>query len=134
LEEKDMSKLPISRIFDTAIIAKTKAFAELEPFINWIQETQDTFFRAINGKLTLGDNIDAQLFTVRLRGNSVDQSVSLGLRARPVALFIGKQNPITPRFSSYAWQIGQNGQTEISVTFLSPPVNGVDITIVAFFG
>lgn len=127
-----MTKLPISRIFDTALIAKTKSYAELEPFLVWVQETLDTFFRALNGKLTVGDNIDGQYFTVRLRG-SASQSVNLALRARPQTLIVAQQVPTTPAITSFTWEPTQTAQTRINVTFSAAPTDGVEVKVLAIY-
>ncbi len=128
-----MSKLSVSRIFDIGIIAKQKAYKELEPFISWVQDTLDNLSRSLNKQITIADNLDAQTFTVRMRGSTTVLSASLALQKRPIGVLILKQDPISPAVAGFTWALNQSGQTQINVTFASAPIAGVNITILAFF-
>lgn len=127
-------KLPFSRIFDTGLVAKEKAFTELAPFIEWIQNVVDVLYRALSNNISIGDNLDAQFFTFRIKPTSSSHSTTIALRKRPRAVFLARQNPTTPGVSRpLTWEIDQSGQTLINLTFSTVPTTAIEITVLAFF-
>jgi hypothetical protein len=131
-----MGKLSFARIFDTALIATTKSYQELQPFIEWIQNGFEMLYRNINGNLTIQHNLAAQMFQWSVKSSATLVTDTIGLKARPMGVVLFQQNPTTPLVMAFAWEPDQKGggQVKITVQFASAPTSGVQLTVVAFFG
>lgn len=128
-----MGKLPIARIFDTAIIATTKAYQELEPFIGWVQNTIEIFYRTLNGNVTIENNLAATTFTWSVKSTATVVTDTISLGRKPIVLIVAQQNPITPVITSFTWKQVTAGQTQVTFYFSSAPTLGVNVTVLAFF-
>lgn len=131
-----MGKLSTARIFDTALVATSKAYQELQPLIEWLQNSVEMFYRNINGNLTIEQNLAAQRFQWSVKSTSALVTDTIGLRAKPMGLVLMQQNPTTPLITAFAWEPDQKGagQVKVTVQFASAPMSGVALTVVAFYG
>lgn len=129
-----MGKLSTSRIFDTALIATTKAFQDLQPFIEWMQNSIEMFYRTINGNITISENLNATIFKWTVRSNSTRVNDSIRLAARPVIVLVGGQSPRDPIITAFSWSPNDKSGIDVSLIFASAPTSGVEVAVLAFFG
>jgi hypothetical protein len=125
-------KITFGRIFETSLIAKTKSFKELQPLIEWLQQAIDNLARVSTGAVTVGDNIDSNVYVQKVKSTSLNVSIEFKVLKVPIALFVAKQSPISPQVSSFAWQILSNGNCQASFIFTAAPTQGVEVSLIAF--
>jgi hypothetical protein len=126
-------KITFGRIFETSLVGKTKAYEELQPFVDWIQGAVDNIARALTSKLSIRDNLDAQTLSQKAKSTAATVTLEFKLKGVPIALLVAQQSPVSPKLSSWAWQQLANGNTQAILTFDSAPTTGVDVRFLAFF-
>lgn len=125
-------KITFGRLFETSLIAKSKAFKELQPLIEWLQQAIDNLARVNTGAVTLSDNIDSNFYTLNIKSASLNVSQEFRLNKVPVALVVAKQTPITPQITSFSWQVLPNGNCQANFIFATAPAQGVSVSVLAF--
>jgi len=126
-------KITFGRIFEQGLLKDSKAGEELLPFIEWVQTAIDNIARALTNSLSIADNMDAQVLTQSVKGNSATQSVEFKTRKVPMALIVAQQSPTTPAIETFAWQVLPNGNVRADFVFTTAPTTGVSVRFVAFF-
>ena len=126
-------KITFGRIFELGLIAKTKAGGELQPFIEWVQQSIDNVARALVQNLTIRDNIDAEIVSFQVTSSTYSYTTDVKFRKRPLVLVVAKQFPTTPAITSFAWANNPDSTVKITVTFLSAPSSGIYLSLLAFF-
>lgn len=127
-------KITFGRIFEQSLIAGTKAFDELRPFLEWVQQVIDTLARAMTNGITFADNIDAQWSTQTLKSQTTAASVEFRTRKRPLALLVASQSPTSNPVVTFTWDILANSNVQANFVFSAAPTDGVNITFLAIFG
>lgn len=126
-------KITYGRIFETALVGKTQAFQELQPFVEWAQQAIDNITRAIAGSLSIADNLDASVTTQKAKGATTSVTLEFKAKKPPLALMVAAQAPTAPAITSMAWQQLANGNTQAILTFSAAPTTGVDVRFLAFY-
>lgn len=126
-----MTKLTVSRVFDTSVIASSKAFQELGKFFEYIAQWTDNLSRIARNGISVGDNLDAQVLTQSLRHNQ-DSVVAIG--KRPLFVLLGRQAPVTPAIATFTWTLNNDGALVLRATFTDPArTDPIDVTLLAIF-
>lgn len=88
-----MAKITISRIFEVSLIAASKAYGELQPFIDYVNGLADNTIRILRNGITLNDNINCSIITQKFTpGIALQFAVS----AKPVGIIILQSDyPVT---------------------------------------
>lgn len=127
-----MTKLTVPRLFDTSVVANTKAFQELSKFFEYMAQFTDNISRVVRNGVSVGDNLDATVRVQALRHNQ-DSVVSIGTR-RPILVLVGRQAPVTPAIATFTWTFDNDGNLVLRATFTDPNFTGsIDTTILAIF-
>ena len=56
-----MAKITISRIFEISLISASKAYEEMQPFVDYVNSLADNAIRILRNGITLQDNINVRL-------------------------------------------------------------------------
>lgn len=126
-----MAKLTVSRIFDVAQLATSKIYQDIRGFVEYMNQFVDNTIRILTNGVTIKDNLAATTFTIPCRHNKV---VTVTLDKKPLAIFLGRQYPIDPQVTSFAWDFLDGTSISIKAKFDSTtnPVE-LSLTFVAFF-
>jgi hypothetical protein len=109
-----MAKITISRIFEVSLIATSKAYTELQPFIDYVNGLADNTIRILRNGITLADNLNCQIITQKLTPNI---ALTFAVNARPIGIIILQSDaPVT----SFVWQSGDANQVSATITSSSP--------------
>jgi len=95
-----MAKIIVSRLFDVALIASSKVFQDIEPFVTWTNEFSDNICRILTNGVSLLDNVDGQELSIDLKHN-IPLEIATRKTTTPRAVYLARQSPIDPivRFS-----------------------------------
>lgn len=109
-----MAKITISRIFEVSLIATSKAYTELQPFIDYVNSLADNTIRILRNGITLADNINCEIITQKLTPST---SLTFAVKARPVGIIVLQSDqPVT----SFTWQAGEGNQVSATITSTWP--------------
>lgn len=125
-------KITFGRIFETSLVGKTKAYEELQPFIDWIQSAIDNMARALTSQLSVSDNLDASFISQTARSTSTAVTLEFKAPKRPQALMLASA-PVSPKVTSWGWQVLVNGNVQVSLVFDAAPATGADLRFLAFY-
>lgn len=126
-----MAKLTVSRIFDVALLAQSKIYNDIKSFIDYMNQFVDNVIRILTNGVTIKDNLAAAQFTIPCRHNKV---VTVTLTKKPVVVFLGRQYPVTPQITSFAWDFIDGTTISVVPKFDVPTsTDSLDVTFVAFF-
>lgn len=126
-----MTKLTVSRIFDVSFIANTRAFQEMKPFVEYVNQTVDNLIRIMRNGIGVQDNVDAQVLVQSLKHNT-DSTVGLG--KRPLLVLLGRQAPTVPAITSFTWRLDDSNNLVLRVSLADAAYTGsVDVTLLAVF-
>ncbi|HYD02010.1 MAG TPA: hypothetical protein VEB22_12350 [Phycisphaerales bacterium] len=122
-------KLAISRLFDFAQVAATKAGEELKPFIDYANGKFEELHRALNGGLTFAENFRAQEITAKLKHAT---EATLAVKSTPkglIPLSVSDSDAIT----SLVWSVNQKGQVVVTPRFLLAESTERTVMLLALF-
>lgn len=125
-----MAKLSVARLFEVSQIATTKAFQEMQPFVEYVNQLADNLVRILVNGIGVRDNLDAQLVTLTV---SADTPLSVRTNKVPIAALLVRQNPRNPLVTGFAWDIDNDGVLRIEVTFDDSAASQLDVTVLAIF-
>jgi len=109
-----MAKITVSRIFEVSLIATTKAYTELQPFIDYVNSLADNTIRILRTAITLGDNIRCSIITQKLTPGT---ALSFSVNSRPVGIIVLQSDqPVT----SFTWQAGEGNEVSATITSTWP--------------
>lgn len=119
-----MAKITISRIFEVSLIATSKAYTELQPFIDYVNSLADNTIRILRNGITLGDNINCSVISQKF---TPGQALQFAVNARPVGIIILQSDaPVT----SFVWQpLSDATQVTGTVTSSSPIAFNVKLCV-----
>lgn len=126
-----MAKLTVSRIFDVASLATSKIYSDIKSFVEYMNQFVDNVIRILTNGVTIKDNLAATMFTIPCRHNKVE---TITLIKKPVAIFIGRQYPVTPQVTSFVWDFIDGTTISVTPKFDVPTSSAsLDVTFVAFY-
>ena len=109
-----MAKITISRIFEVSLIATTKAYTELQPFIDYVNGLADNTIRILRNGITLTDNVRCSIITQKLTPGT---TLSFAVNSRPVGIIVLQSDqPVT----SFVWSAGEGNQVSATITSTWP--------------
>lgn len=121
-----MAKITISRIFEVSLIAASKAYTDLQPFIDYVNGLADNTIRILRNGITLTDNVSC---TITSQKFTPGQALQFAVNARPVGIIIlQSDSPVT----SFVWTPG-NDTTQVSGTITSPATTAFNVKMCVFY-
>lgn len=126
-----MTKLNVARVFDTSVIANSKAFSELSKFFEYMAQFTDNMARIVRNGISVSDNLDARVIVQALRHN---QDSVVAINRRPLLVFLGRQAPVSPPIASFTWTLNDQGNLVLRANFADPTyAQPIDVTLLAIF-
>lgn len=121
-----MAKITISRIFEVSLIASSKAYTEMQPFVDYVNSLADNAIRILRNGITLSDNLSC---TITSQKFTPGQALQFAVNARPVGIIIlSSDQPVT----SFVWTNG-NDTTQVSGTITSPATAAFSVKLCVFY-
>ena len=121
-----MAKITISRIFEVSLIAASKAYTEMQPFVDYVNGLADNTIRILRNGITLTDNVSCTITTQKF---TPGQSLQFAVNARPVGIImLSSDQPVT----SFVWTPG-NDTTQVSGTITSPATAAFNVKLCVFY-
>lgn len=126
-----MTKLTTPRVFDTSVIANSKAFQELGKFFEYMSQFTDNISRIVRNGISVSNNLDAQVLTQALRHN---QDSVVAISKRPLFVLLGRQAPVSPAIATFTWTLNDSGALVLRASFTDPArTDPIDVTLLAIF-
>ena len=130
-------KLSVARVFEVSQIAASKAYGELQPFIEYVNQLADNVIRVLQNGVGLKDNLDAELQTIALTHGS---SISVAFRKKPIAIIAGAYSgtQLNPLVSLHAVAGAKAEQAMLTAYFTTAADSSgaktkLDVQVIAFF-
>ena len=121
-----MAKITISRIFEVSLIAASKAYTDMQPFVDYVNGLADNTIRILRNGITLSDNVSCTITTQKF---TPGQSLQFAVNARPVGIIVlSSDQPVT----SFVWTPG-NDTTQVSGTITSPATEAFSVKLCVFY-
>ena len=121
-----MAKITISRIFEVSLIAASKAYTDMQPFVDYVNSLADNTIRILRNGVTLSDNVSCTITTQKF---TPGQALQFAVNARPVGIIIlSSDQPVT----SFVWTPG-NDTTQVSGTITSPATEAFNVKLCVFY-
>lgn len=121
-----MAKITISRIFEVSLIATSKAYTELQPFIDYVNGLADNTIRILRNGITLGDNVACSIITQKF---TPGQALQFAVTRRPLGIIIlASDSPVT----SFVWQ-SESDATQVSATITSTATTAFNVKMCVFY-
>lgn len=121
-----MTKVTVSRIFEVGQIASTKAYGELQSFIEYTNLFTDNVIRILRNGISVTDNLDATVFSVPL--NSAN-SQKISVKQEPIAVLVIRQSPITNPLTKFVWDMTSDKSLSLTATFTTTPTPTNPVTL-----
>ncbi len=125
-------RISVNRVFDDSQVAKTQAYQDLKPYVDYQQRVNDEQIRLSQGNIGFLTNIDCDFITVALKDN---EYTTVSVRKQPIGMWVIKQDPLTyPIERPLMWRLTEQGEVQVAVTFTAPDTSTkVNTTIIALF-
>ena len=121
-----MAKITISRIFEVSLIAASKAYTDMQPFVDYVNGLADNTIRILRNGITLSDNVSCTITTQKF---TPGQALQFAVNARPVGIIIlSSDQPVT----SFVWTPG-NDTTQVSGTITSTATAAFSVKLCVFY-
>ena len=121
-----MAKITISRIFEVSLIAASKAYTDMQPFVDYVNSLADNTIRILRNGVTLSDNVSCTITTQKV---TPGQALQFAVNARPVGIIILQSDqPVT----SFVWTPGNN-TTQVSGTITSTVTEAFNVKLCVFY-
>lgn len=119
-----MAKITVSRIFEVSLIATTKAYTELQPFIDYVNGLADNTIRILRNGITLRDNVACSIIDQKF---TPGQALQFAVTRRPLGIIVLQSDaPVT----SFVWQpLSDTTQVSATVTSSSPIAFNVKLCV-----
>lgn len=124
-------KLGLGRLFETSKILNTKAGAELADWITFLADFTERVVRALDGNLTLADNLNGKLQTVSLTSGA-EQSVNIDGKTA-LAIWPVRVVSATSGVDAFLWYVNAKGETVVKVTFTGSPTTALTVSLAILF-
>jgi len=121
-----VAKITISRIFEVSLIASSKAYTELQPFIDYVNSLADNTIRILRNGITLSDNVSC---TITSQKFTPGQALQFAVNARPVGIIVLQSDqPVT----SFVW-VNSNDVTQVQGTITSTATEAFNVKLCVFY-
>jgi hypothetical protein len=121
-----VAKITISRIFEVSLIAASKAYTDMQPFVDYVNGLADNTIRILRNGITLSDNVSCTITTQKF---TPGQALQFAVNARPVGIIIlSSDSPVT----SFVWTPG-NDTTQVSGTITSTATEAFSVKLCVFY-
>jgi len=121
-----MAKITISRIFEVSLIATSKAYTELQPFIDYVNGLADNTIRILRNGITLGDNINCSVISQKF---TPGKALQFAVNARPTGIIILQSDqPVT----SFVWASASD-TTQVTGTITSTATAAFNVKLCVFY-
>jgi hypothetical protein len=121
-----MAKITIARIFEVSLIATSKAYTELQPFIEYVNSLADNVIRILRNGITLQDNVKCSLITQKFTPGT---ALTFAVSGRPVGIItLASERPVT----SFQWDYTPDS-TAIVATITSPSAVAFNVKMCVFY-
>lgn len=120
-----MAKIQLSRVFDVALVATTKAYQELQPFVEFFNQLSDNVVRTLTNGISLLDNVDCKQIKLDMK-DDIPTALAVDKRV-PLAVYLSRQIPSTPMVTAFSWEITNDGAISLRVKFDTPPPTNTTI-------
>lgn len=112
-----MTKIQVQKVFDTAQIASSRAFAELGPFFDYFNQFLDNTVRVLRKGIGLRDNVDCDIITTPA---THETPFTQRVRAQPVGVVLLRS--VEPVARPLFWVPDQASSSVITITpsFVTP--------------
>jgi hypothetical protein len=121
-----VAKITISRIFEVSLIASSKAYTELQPFIDYVNSLADNTIRILRNGITLADNLSCTIVNQRFIPG---QALTFAVNARPVGIIVlQSEQPVT----SFVW-VNSNDITQVQGTITSTATEAFNVKLCVFY-
>ncbi len=121
-----MAKITISRIFEVSLVATSKAYTELQPFIDYVNGLADNTIRILRNGITLGDNINCSIISQKFTPNV---ALQFAVNARPTGIIILQSDkPVT----SFVWASASD-VTQVNGTITSTATEAFNVKLCVFY-
>jgi hypothetical protein len=121
-----VAKITISRIFEVSLIAASKAYTDMQPFVDYVNGLADNTIRILRNGITLSDNVSCTITTQKF---TPGQALQFAVNARPVGIIVlSSDSPVT----SFVWTPG-NDTTQVSGTITSTVTEALNVKLCVFY-
>lgn len=121
-----MAKITISRIFEVSLIATSKAYGELQPFIDYVNGLADNTIRILRNGITLGDNVACTILDQKF---TPGQALQFAVTRRPLGIIILQSDqPVT----SFVWTPSGDA-TQVTGTITSTVTEAFNVKLCVFY-
>lgn len=122
-----MAKITISRIFEVSLIASSKAYEEMQSFVEYVNMLADNSIRILRNGITLNDNVNCGIITQRFTPGT---SLTFAVNARPTGIIVLQSDrPIT----SFTWSYGST-DTAVNAEITSTASVAFNVKLCVFYG
>jgi len=121
-----VAKITISRIFEVSLIATSKAYTELQPFIDYVNGLADNTIRILRNGITLGDNVACTIIDQKF---TPSQALQFAVTRRPLGIVILQSDqPVT----SFVWT-SSGDATQVTGTITSTATEAFNVKLCVFY-
>ena len=121
-----MAKITISRIFEVSLIAASKAYTDMQPFVDYVNSLADNTIRILRNGITLTDNVSC---TITSQKFTPGQALTFAVNARPLGIIVLQADqPVT----SFVW-VNSNDVTQVSGTITSTATAAFNVKLCVFY-
>lgn len=121
-----MSRVNVSRSFDTSKIKSTKSGKDLGEWIDRVEDAIDQHTREINGGLDFSSNLNTKLSTIEVK-HATPTTLNTGGRA-PLGLIPLKVESASIAVTSYTCNTNSSGET-VATFYLGSTVAAGTVTV-----
>lgn len=126
-----MTKLSLSRIFETSKILASKAGQEMAEMITYLADFAEQTIRALTNGLTFIDNFNCTISTYTLT-HGVDQAIAVA--KTPTGVIPVRALTTTNHITSFGWYLNEESDLVVNAQFVSgSSTTQVDVTLVILF-
>jgi hypothetical protein len=121
-----VAKITISRIFEVSLIAASKAYTDMQPFVDYVNSLADNTIRILRNGITLTDNVSC---TITSQKFTPGQALQFAVNARPVGIIVLQSDqPVT----SFVW-VNSNDVTQVQGTITSTATEAFSVKLCVFY-
>lgn len=122
-------KVNVSRLFDVAQVATTKAYQELQSFVDNQVSVNDNFYRILLNGISLGDNVSGTFVTVDVQHLV---PTTIGLSKVPIGVIVLNTQQLTPFVIAVNYTRLKDNQYSV-VGLLSDPTQQASVKANLYF-
>jgi hypothetical protein len=121
-----VAKITISRIFEVSLIAASKAYTDMQPFVDYVNSLADNTIRILRNGITLADNLSCTIVNQKFIPG---QALTFAVNARPIGIIVLQSDqPVT----SFVW-VNSNDITQVSGTITSTATAAFNVKLCVFY-